>query len=247
MSFRLSFEQSDSLEKLVNTLTEFFNSNGIKNEIGTLINNNATIKERLETENFYLNVSIEVRRGKCIQDAIFEVIQREYRKFTQTLKKFKIACFSTSPYLNRMWSSSYGNMSKGFCIEYTINLDNYVKNLKTLLNLFPVIYSSIRNDSSRFYLSIEEELNSEKLWQLYFNGLLRKNNEWNDQKEWRLILYDKSIDIDYEGHNPIPFFKITKVFLGNKMPMRKRGKVVDTCKKYNIEYVGLVRKENSFL
>ena len=76
---------------------------------------------------------------------------------------------------------------------------------------------------------------------MFFNGLLRKSLYWIDQKEWRLILHKDAIK-----ENPIPFFKIKKVYLGNKMPRKERIKITKYCRAHEIEYVGLIRDRDSF-
>lgn len=83
--------------------------------------------------------------------------------------------------------------------------------------------------------------NEDFLWQMFYNGLLRKSLYWSDQKEWRLVLIEDMIET-----NPIPFFKIKKVYLGNKMPKNDRLKIIKYCRNHKIEYVGLIRDNNSF-
>ena len=167
-------------------------------------------------------------------------IKKEYDDFIQCLSKFKISCFSTSPYLNRMWSSAYGNNNQGFCIEYEIDVTTEEgQNLYN--NIYPVIYSQHRNDLLQLSEHCDLSHTKEDLWQMFFNGLLRKSLHWQDQQEWRLILADGFID-----KNPKPFFKIKRIYLGNKMPHKERIKIVNYCRKHTIPYVGLVRDKDSF-
>lgn len=42
------------------------------------------------------------------------------------------------------------------------------------------------------------------------------------------------------------FFKINKVYLGNKMPKDERKQIIDICKRKNIKYAGIIHKENMF-
>lgn len=44
----------------------------------------------------------------------------------------------------------------------------------------------------------------------------------------------------------MPFYKIKKVYLGNRMPLKERKKIATYCRKNNIEYVGLERQPNSY-
>ncbi len=181
-----------------------------------------------------------VLENKQWHEAVIIAIRTEYDEFIRCLSKFKITCFSTSPYLNRMWSSAYANNNQGFCVEYEIDLSTQQGN-DLYVNIFPVIYSQTRNDLIQLSKHCDTSLTKEDLWQMYFNGLLRKSLHWIDQQEWRLIMVEGLIP-----QNPVPFFKIKKVYLGNKMPQKDRIKIVNYCRKQSIEYVGLVRDKNSF-
>lgn len=197
--------------------------------------------QKLTIENFVRNVFDGVINNNLQwQEAIYNVISKEYIAFCDSLSDFRICCFSTSPYLNRMWSSAYANNNQGFCIEYEIDL-NDKKNQNLYNNIFPVIYSQKRNDFVPLSKNVDKSPSKDDLWQMYFNGLLRKSKLWKDQKEWRLILHKGFIN-----QNPLPFFKIKKVYLGNKMPNKERLKIIKYCKKHLIEYVGIIRKSDSF-
>lgn len=207
------------------------------------INELSSIKDevqKLHIKVFVKEIFIKVSSNEQWMSAIFKTIHEEYEEFKKVLSKFKISCFSTSPYLNRMWSSAYADNNKGFCLEYEIDL-SMKGGIELYNNIFPVIYSQARNDFLPLSKNCDQTLTKADLWQMYFNGLLRKSTYWKDQCEWRLILYDGLI-----SQNPIPFFKIKKVYLGSKMPLKERKKIVNYCRKHNIEYIGLVRDANSF-
>ncbi len=196
--------------------------------------------QKMQVEIFIRHVFNKVLAGEEWMPAIFSAIQKEFEEFEKILSRFKISCFSTSPYLNRMWSSAYADNNKGFCIEYEIDTSKK-RGIELYNNIFPVIYSQARNDFFPLVKNFDKSPSQEDLWQIYYNGLLRKSAHWIDQCEWRLILYDRQI-----AQNPISFFKIKKVYLGNKMPCKTRKKIVSFCRRNNIEYVGLIRKPNSF-
>ena len=181
-----------------------------------------------------------VEQGDDLKLAIIKVISKEYDDFIKDFSKFKISCFSSSPYLNRMWSSQYANDNKGFCLEYEIELSTPEKTA-LFINTLPVIYSQHRNDVLPLSSDCDKTPTKEFLWQMYFNGFLRKSLHWQDQEEWRLILLDGLIE-----KNPITFFKIKKLYLGNKMPAKDRMRIIRYCRAHDIEYVGLVRDTNSF-
>lgn len=207
------------------------------------IANAKTFDDKLR--NLYIEVFVNKVFAELIDKkdwnlAIFSAINSEYTDFCETLSKFKIACFTTSPYLNRMWSSAYADNNKGFCIEYEINLESK-ENIDIYNYILPVIYSQKRNDLIQLSLNVDATPTKDDLWQIYYNGLLRKSIHWVDQNEWRLILPDGFIN-----RNPMPFFKIKKIYLGNKMSKKERLKIIKYCKAHSIEYVGMVRKLNSF-
>ncbi len=189
--------------------------------------------QKLSINNLILTAFIAGKDADGWVPAIVKYIENEYNRFLNCLKHFKIACFTVSPYLNRLWAT---NNSTGFCIEY--ETDN---ECNLYHNLFPVIYSQKRNDFTALSLNYGKMPNVSDLWQMYFNGLLRKSIHWADQQEWRLISYEQ----DNKAKN-IPFFKIKKVYLGNKMPFKERKKIIDICKDKKYPYVGVVRKLNSF-
>ena len=243
-----------------NTYCEYFNvdvkSNNINDiihalslklyELGTmekcieLVSSIPDESQRLHIEVFIREVFIKILSNEQWMPAIYSSIQKEYDEFKKVISNFKISCFSTSPYLNRMWSSAYADNNKGFCVEYEIDLST--KNgIDLYNNILPVIYSQVRNDFLPLSKNLDKSITQEDLWQMYFNGLLRKSIHWKDQLEWRLILCDGFIQ-----QNPIPFFKIKKVYLGNKMIVKERRKIINFCRRNNIEYIGLVRANNSF-
>lgn len=196
--------------------------------------------QRKYIEVFIREVFVQVSSNEQWITAIFNSIRNEFEKFDQILSNFKITCFSTSPYLNRMWSSAYADNNRGFCIEYEIDTSTET-GMIIYNNLYPVIYSTKRGDLFPLSKNNDRTPSKEDLWQMYFNGLLRKNVIWQDQQEWRLIIYK-----DLMAENPMQFYKIKKVYLGNKMPLKARKQIARYCRKNNIEYVGLVRKPTSY-
>lgn len=196
--------------------------------------------KKLKAEIFVKKLILDINQTNDFAISLHNILKEEHYEFTQALKNFKITCFSTSPYLNRMWSD-YGNKNKGFCIEYEIDINNEKLFNNIFLNLFPVIYSQIRNDSNILCEINDDKLNLNNVWQLYFNGMLRKSLYWIDQCEWRLILYDKMMEA-----NPIKFYKITKVYFGNKMNIEEKRIIKKICKDKNIKTTCILRENNSF-
>lgn len=179
------------------------------------------------------------------QIAFTEALNSEISFIRKGLSEnFRIACFSTSPYLNRMWASQYANNHKGFCIEYEVPeySEEYVK---IFHNLFPVIYSDVRTSVLDECLKYMEDKSDWKLVEnIYKYGILTKSIDWKDQDEWRLVSAGNMLadDNDYN----CKFFAIQKVYLGNKMSKEDRNKVIEICKRKGIEYAGITRIQDRY-
>lgn len=173
----------------------------------------------------------------------YKAIHQEYVDLHQDLiQKFRVACFTESPYSMLMWAH-YANNHKGFCIEYEI--PPYTKEyLQLYHNLMPVIYSNER-------VSILEQcvrslqppgLTETILWDIYKYGLLMKSMDWKYQNEWRLVSCDNLLASDYN----CCFFKIKRVYLGNKMSTETRLSIIATCKQRKIPYIGITIAPNKY-
>ena len=108
----------------------------------------------------------------------------------------------------------------------------------------PVIYSnervSILEQCVRFLQP--PGLTGDILWDIFKYGLLMKSMAWKYQNEWRLISCDNLLANDYN----CAFFKIKKVYLGNKMDVQERLKVIEICKQKQIPYVGITIMPNRY-
>ncbi len=169
------------------------------------------------------------------QRSFYKAIHSEYIDDVQnSLKIFRISCFAESPYSILMWSH-YANCHKGFCIEYEI--PQYSESNQLLFhNLYPVIYSDVRIsvlESCLKYLKLPK-ITDEILWDIYKYGLLMKSIDWKYQNEWRLIFPNNMI-----LNNNCQFFKVNKVYLGNKMSSNDRWKLIEICNRKGIPYGGV--------
>lgn len=238
--FKIQTNQKKEINKLIYDLScKFYEWRTIEKTLNDIEHYDGEVRN-LYIEVFIRKVFINVIEKQDWNIAILNAIKEEYDDFCKVLSKFKICCFSTSPYLNRMWSSAYANNNQGFCVEYEIDLNN-PEYLTIYNNIFPVIYSQKRNDYLPLSLKIDSVITKEEMWQMYFNGLLRKSIYWVDQFEWRLIM-----PVSFIKKNPMPFFKIKKVYLGNKMVKQERMKIIEFCKANSIAYVGIIREQDSF-
>ena len=192
---------------------------------------------------FVTNVLISLKETNDWNKAITKAIQREYTEYGEYLQKiFRISCFATTPYSQLMWGGSYANEHRGFCLEYTIDLNSeYFQNLSH--HLFPMIYCSNRpNITKELVYAKDEELSEKLFWDIHFHGTLRKSIDWAYQDEWRLLLPFSKSDTDYN----VKFFDITKVYLGNRMNKENRKEIIDICKSKKIPYIGVTIDNEKF-
>ena len=177
------------------------------------------------------------------QEAIVRTIRNEHQKLCGlTQETFRISCFATTPFSQLMWGGSYADCHRGFCIEYDVLPDDS-KYSEIYQNLFPVVYSKTRSEITSELLHWQDaNITNSSLWHIYFNGLLRKSFDWAYQNEWRLLQPTKA---EIKGFS-VPFFPISKVYLGNRMNRRERTKIIKICKEQNIPYVGVRRTDDRF-
>ena len=201
--------------------------------------------EELSNTCFLLKLKSELIKDGNWSTAIARVIISDFKEYSKHLQNtFRATCFATSPYSQLMWGGSYADCHRGFCVEYTI-LPNDPQYHNLYLNLFPMIYCKVRpNMTERLAKFENKELTKEILWDIYFHGALRKSIDWAFQNEWRLLLpMEQNLAVkDY----CVPFFPITKVFLGNRMPQAARREIIDICHDRNIPYIGVTRNPNIF-
>jgi hypothetical protein len=182
-------------------------------------------------------------RKEAWQVAFANALNLEVNHIRKTLSEnFRVSCFSTSPYLNRMWASQYANNHKGFCIEYEV--PEYTKeNAQLFHNLFPVIYTDVRTSVLPECLKYMEDKEDERLIEkIYKYGVLTKSADWKDQDEWRLVSMGNLLAENYNCQ----FFKIRKVYLGNRMQKEERQRVIEICKRKGIKYTGIIHKQDTY-
>lgn len=202
--------------------------------------------KQLSNELFCNRLEINLRKNNNdLGIAIKKTISDEFNEFNKRLKNtFRVTCFATTPYSQLMWGGAYADCHRGFCIEYEV-LPNDEKYQEVYLNLFPMIYCKNRPDMTEQLIKIQDEkITKENLWNIYCHGALRKSIDWAFQNEWRLLL---PMEKNQEASKYcIPFFPITKVFLGNRMSSIKRKEIIDICNEKNIPYIGVTRNLNVF-
>lgn len=175
--------------------------------------------------------------------AFYEAIHNEYSDMIAVMDRFRVTCFTTSPYMINMWSNQYADNNQGFCIEYEMPTLMHRRDDLTS-NLFPVIYSDARTDVLNKCLTVlDKEIDQEYLGSIYKFGVLAKSKSvWMGQDEWRLVSYDNMLADDYN----CKFYPITKVYLGEKMPKDQRRAIIDICNRKGIPYVGVIRNNERY-
>lgn len=199
--------------------------------------------EKLENELFCKTLFLEMQKTDDLGKAVSSILYNEYLDFMDEMKnKFRISCFSTTPFSQLMWGGSYADCHKGFCLEYSVLSDD--KQYQDIYyNLFPMIYCKTRADITEKLLeSHGRNISLDDLWNIYFHGVLRKSMDWAFQNEWRLLL---PLGKKAENYN-INFFPITKVFLGNRMALNQRRQIINICNERNIPYVCVTKNPYLF-
>lgn len=229
--------------RLINEIWELFQSKG--NFDSLFKRAPATESENLSNQCFLLKLKKELNRNNDLAIALKNVILSDFEIYSKYLQNvFRATCFATTPYSQLMWGGSYANCHKGFCVEYTV-LSNDPSYQKLFLNLFPMVYCKVRpNMTDRLVKLEDKEPTKELLWDIYFHGALRKSIDWAFQDEWRLLLPMKN-NLESKDYC-VPFFPITKVFLGSRMPQVARKEIIQICHEKQIPYIGVTRKSNVF-
>lgn len=199
--------------------------------------------ERLSAHSFGLQVQLELKDTNDWHLAFAKILNKEYNDFIRYVQqRFRVTCFATSPFSQLMWGGPYADCHRGFCIEYTIEPNN-PEYKEAYYNLFPMIYCKTRKQVSERLLRIQDaDFPPEVLWDIYFYGALRKSIDWAFQNEWRLLLPNTRNSPGFT----MPFFPISKVYLGNRMPAEKRKAVIDICHSKNIPYIGVTRSTSRY-
>ena len=193
--------------------------------------------------NFCLRIKLSLLKNSTWAAAFYEAIHNEYLHVINVVDKFRVACFTTSPYMINMWSSHYADNHRGFCIEYQIPSFNH--RIDGLCgHLFPVVYSDTRTDVLNKCLAVlQTKRDKEYLIAIYKYGVLAKSKSiWGQQDEWRLVSYNNMLADDYN----CKFYPITKVYLGERMERNDRRLIVDICERKGIPYVRVVRDKEKY-
>lgn len=168
------------------------------------------------------------------------VFAQEY--LTQKIREIGVCSFLDSPFNIVTWSH-YGNNHKGMCLEYELQIDEYIQAVNTDVNKRGYKYSSVSYTNVMPQYTWNDFLNSPELTMRLC--LTTKYRDWSYENESRLLTYNhvggEAVQLSHVG------LKLTRIYLGCLAEKNSlNAQLQSTCKSLNIEVVQLKRKEDSF-
>ena len=204
----------DSIEK-INNLSDCAKILGISEDVdvGSLM---IFIEQKYNPDN--------VENVKEIDQAITALSMKIDNSIEQS---YRVGCLCTDNKNKLMWSH-YGDGHRGFCIEYDFSSClNFLKNI----DLLPVLYSEER-------IVIPEEIIFEKtksmqeIEEIYKRALIKslitKDDVWNYENEWRIIIADP------KGDGNIEMPPISCIYIGALCANEDKEQLVKMAKKLHI-------------
>lgn len=225
----------------------------VKQEIKkiNLIEINKFIDDNENTE-MYKSLLTRERRRKLrkiklddlqkIKDKLCLEIEGEMKFLLNYYKsKPKIACLTEEKDNSPMWAH-YADSHKGFVIEYEIeelSLDMNIEGENVYLNYYPIIYSDSRFDATESAVAFAKKMvfqnfvgslkcpnNPVELKDefLFIKANIFKHKDWHNEKEWRIWLNSKKMDINFINIKP------KAIYLGCKISKDNRAEIIKIAK-----------------
>ena len=158
--------------------------------------------------------------NKAAADNVEKLLDDMGRQMTEKMNSiFLIGCLATDPKNRLMWSH-YADSHRGFCIEYDFN------SLKDEVLPFPIIYSENRPLVPwKAAIDHTSESNEQAIKDLTL-GLLTKDQAWEYENEWRVLL---------PAANP-PDLKvpITAIYLGAHITSENKTIILEIADNHKI-------------
>ena len=170
--------------------------------------------ERDSSQNFEQST----KAMKWAKGLVMEQFKKGVQLVNQILKhEYQISCFCQNLNSMPMWYH-YADKYRGFVIEYNfVDSDKYDS---ILSNLWPVIYSEKLFDMTPFLKPVFDNKPKNELLPIF--ACISKSIDWAYEKEWRLIIENKSSD---KGMlYPIP--KANAVYIGKDTSAKNREKLL---------------------
>lgn len=151
---------------------------------------------------------------------------RNGEKIKEMQEHMKVCSFCESPEQLLMWSH-YSDFHKGFCVEYNIGAWAINDNRRRIL--YPVIYQDNFYDVTGHLIKQTESGHFNNLYPIISGAT--KSKEWEYEKEWRFIF---NIGPSFEKQNYSMNCQ-SKVFLGSRMNSSDKERILEICRRKNIE------------
>jgi hypothetical protein len=173
------------------------------------------------------------------RDAIKKELSNITDKFNSALEKsIRIACFTERPDNLPMWNH-YANKFEGYCLEYDTT---QLKDMLYIDRLFPVNYVDKLREVAQDIIQYENEGTSINIDSIIDEYATTKLNDWNYEREWRLVMKLKMLaksegDISKIVNSlryTMMFAKPSRVLLGARMNEDNLYKIQGECKKLDV-------------
>jgi hypothetical protein len=138
-----------------------------------------------------------------------------------------------------MWSH-YADYHKGFCIEYDFSKLPQRDVLRRAM--FPVVYSTRLFDLTRWSGRLVSAGRKTFKPAQVLLAMMHKYKDWKYEREWRFILTEPRLADDRAIPVPTP----SRVFLGSRMPQKKRTTLTRICKAKGIEVWQVEKASDAF-
>lgn len=229
-------------------------------EYGEILYSTTSYDDNYKRKNFdSLIWEIKDKKSKEFQEILNSIefdILCEFKEKIKHLRKscYKITCFSNFSDdqelgINTTMWSHYADNHKGFCIKYSLKLNELKHKDLILCGLYPVIYTaktptiSPRELMKSNFLNDKLQLNK-SIQKTVLKSFITKSRFWNYEKEWRLIISNKDDYIFSDG--TIPFVKPESIYMGCRIENNLKKHLVKYADKNGINIYQAYKSEEKF-
>lgn len=138
-----------------------------------------------------------------------------------------------------MWSH-YADNHKGFCVEYDLSAVSSTHQFRS--TLYPIIYSHDLYDSTPLIVDWIEQARDR--WNPFFPllGFIHKAEDWNYEKEWRLLFVTPTAEPNHAWSAPTP----SRIFLGACMMDSAVKEITEIVASKPVEIYKMIRADDCF-
>ncbi|HPS31293.1 MAG TPA: DUF2971 domain-containing protein [bacterium] len=234
-----------------------------------------TLSEKEYWEIFYSTTSDNYNyKRKNFNSLIWEIMDKKSKEFKEVITSiqvdgwrerkekikylrkscYKITCFSNFSDdrelgINTTMWSHYADNHKGFCVKYSLKLNELKHKDLILCGLYPVIYTArIPTISPRELMKskfLNEKLQINKhIQKTILKSLITKSRFWNYEKEWRLIISNQDDYVFSDG--TIPFVKPESIYMGCRIENNLKKHLVKYAEEKNIDIYQAYQLDEKF-